>query len=150
MTCFPFGLLHGRISQIVRNISQSVNKNGANKIMNLPLKSYDKLKCFSLCLYTQTSGVIKKNLLIFFSNNLAFSTLKMWILESKIAEINSQLHYSLCDLELIDWLWSSASLPNDKILARTSQCCEAHRQDAAYRAWHTADNCSINANNNLL
>ena len=48
MTCFPFGLLHGRISQIVRNISQSVNKNGANKIMNLPLKSYDKLKikCF--------------------------------------------------------------------------------------------------------
>lgn len=102
-----------------------------------------------LCLYTQTPGVIKKNLLIFFSNNLAFSMLKMWILESKIAEINSQLHYSLCDFELIDWLWSSASsLPNDKILACTSQCCEAHRQDAAYRAWHTADNCSINANNN--
>ena len=48
MTCFPFGLLHDRIRQIVRNISQSVNKNGANKIMNLPLKSYDKLKikCF--------------------------------------------------------------------------------------------------------
>lgn len=79
MTCFPLGLLHGRISQRVRNISQSVNKNGANKIRNLPLKSYDKLKikCFSLCLYTQTSGVIKKNLLIFFSNNLAFNTLKV-------------------------------------------------------------------------
>lgn len=99
MTCFPLGLLHGRLVR-VRNISQSVNKNGANKIRNLPLKSYDKLKikCFSLCLYTQTSGVIKKNLLIFFSNNLAFNTLKMGIWGSKIAEI----HYSLCDLELID------------------------------------------------
>ena len=60
MTCFPLGLLHGRLVR-VRNISQSVNKNGANKIRNLPLKSYDKLKikCFSLCLYCLLSLCLK-------------------------------------------------------------------------------------------